>query len=219
MGDFSIHMTLMYPFLIVLAGAGIALVIESVSKKYSILAILLLLTIYVANISGFWVTYFHQYPLKGDADFPMRVLTKYIQFVKQKDQQITVYASSPNDLFQKYIYYSNSITKEHIPTIASQLFKEDIMFGKLTLLQCDGKESTGAGTLSIYDHGCDKKVQGKHTAITRLIDGGETYTIVGDQVCSPYTLKPYAQNIQISDFAIERMEEKQFCETYVSIRE
>jgi 4-amino-4-deoxy-L-arabinose transferase-like glycosyltransferase len=218
-GDFSIHMTLMFPFLLILIGAGITQVLTDVPQKFSKAALMGVIILYAISISGFYTQYVSHYPLTGDSDFPMRTLSHYVNLAKSGDKPIHVYAASPSDVFTKYILYTNAITKENVPNISKQIFTNTITFDGVSFLECDkGRDLTQTNTVSLYDRGCGFKIEQPRVSITGLTDGGEAYNILGDTLCSPYTLKRYPQGIKISDFDIEKLDEKSFCETYISVR-
>ena len=218
MGDFSIHLTLMFPFLVLVIGAGVAETLQNLPKRFFIPALLTIILLYTANVANFSVGYFGQYPLTGDADFPMRILTKYVVLARNSDKRVIVYAAGPGDLFQKYIYYSDSITRTNIPLLATRVFSQEIEFEGMRFLPCDAKKARDGQSIIVYDRGCGVKIEEPRTAIASLMDGGEAYKILDDSVCSNYQLTRYPERIGVGDFAIEKLAEKHFCEKYVSIR-
>ncbi len=218
-GDFSIHIALIFPFMIVLAGAGVAYAIQAASKQIKPFVIGTLLVIYALNVASFSIIYFYQYPLLGTGDFPMRVLTKYIQLAQNKHVPIKVYATSASDIFQKYILYANAITPADAKSISTLLTSPSIDFHGVQFLPCDSAGIDRAnGSTVIYDRGCGTKIEGPRTSITTLADGGEIYKIINDKICSKYSLSRYSQHIAIDQFAVEQLSEKNFCEVYISIR-
>lgn len=218
MGDFSIHLTLLFPLVTLIVGAGISGLILSVPKKIRVWVLLACIGLYLVNVAGFTETYFYRSPLVGYADFPKRILANYLQLASERHLPVTVYASSNSDVFQKYMLYTDVITKQNIPALRKAILSPSIKFNSLHFLSCGAPDTVAAGSTVITDTGCGKPVSDHHQSITRLTDGGENYIIDQDFVCNTYALKPYAQDITFPDFAIEHLSEKQFCETYISQR-
>jgi hypothetical protein len=52
-------------------------------------------------------------------------------------------------------------------------------------------------------------------AIPRLADGGAIYKIFNDTICSKYDLSHCPYGFSLSDFAIETLSEKRFCEKFI----
>jgi 4-amino-4-deoxy-L-arabinose transferase-like glycosyltransferase len=75
-GDFSGHLALMFPFIIMVVGAGIVCCIEGASKRIKKIIIAGISILYICNIASFSLIYFSQYPLMGYGDFHMRVLSR-----------------------------------------------------------------------------------------------------------------------------------------------
>ncbi len=210
MGDFSIHLTMFFPFLLIVMGAGAAWVIR---KPWTVL---LCIVIYAVLVAGFIVTYFYRAPLTGYADFPKRILTRYLVLAAAKNIPVTVHASSTGDTFQKYLFYSDAMTKETIPAIARALTSPSIQFGGITFVSCGSPEQPQETVID--DTLCGKPASEHHNSIATLTDGGETYIIYEDKLCNTYQLKRYPEHIKINDFAVEQLSEQQFCETYLSQR-
>jgi len=212
MGDFSIHLTLLFPFLLIVIGSGIAWIIR---KPWMVL---ICIALYILQVAGFTVTYFYRAPLVGYGDFPKRILTKYLQFAAERNNPVTVYAKSNGDTFQKYILYSDAITKQNIPDVRAAISSGSIRFNGILFLPCETAEPVPAGSTVIGDADCGKPVSDPHESITRLTDGGENYIIGQDLVCNKYKLKRYAEHITFDDFDVEQLSEREFCETYISQR-
>jgi len=209
-GDFSIHLTMLFPFLLPVIGAGIIYALSIVPKQLKIIMLFTIFTFYVLNVANFSLVYFFQYPLVAKNDFHMRLLTKYLELTKTHNAPAIVYVVSPSDVFQKYIVYANAITKNTIPQLS---------FEGITFAPCAGAEAQHTTTaITIYDVGCKTVPEETHTSITTLVDAGETYKIFNDTVCTAYRLKRYPDHISIKNFAIESLSEKTFCETYISQR-
>jgi hypothetical protein len=101
--------------------------------------------------------------------------------------------------------------------LQNTLNTESINFNGIRFLTCQTDIKIN-GSTGITDRLCGKPASQHHDSITTLTDGGENYIIEEDRICNKYALKRYPQNITFADFNIERLSEKQFCETYISQR-
>lgn len=217
MTDFSIHLTLMYPFLIILIGVGITEGLTSISKRFRIFATATVLLLYIFNIVGFAGAYYYAYPMAGSGDFPMRVLSTYIRLAKQSGKKITLYSSRKGDFLKKYLFYTNGMNANTMPDISRIDTHLPFDFDGVHFTDCDaGVQTVPDGGLGIYDATCDMKLTGLSTHISRLTDGGALYTIINDPLCKRETLNAYPTGVTISDLAIEKLPPSRFCTIYVS---
>lgn len=217
-GDFSIHLSLLFPLLLILIGTGITWIYQIISKRHKALFAFICLTLYLLSTLGFVETYFYRSPLIGYADFPKRVLSRYLVLASARSIPVTVYTTSSGATFQKYILYADTITKENIPALKGALSSESIQFNGIRFLPCQNTDRNTAESTVIDDRLCGKPASAHHNSITTLTDGGENYIIGEDRVCNKYALKRYPQNITFDVFDIEHLSEQQFCETFISQR-
>lgn len=218
-GDFSIHLTMLFPFVLPFIGAGIVETVRSVPKRISYWLVGCFIVLYAMSLANFSVIYFSQYPLVGKDNFSMRTLTRYLRLAKAHHVPAIVYTTSAPDVFQKYIVYSDGITKQTIPQYSSMLWSPPVTLDGVQFVPCGEQVPLPSETATrIYDAGCGKTPEGTHTSITTLADGGETYKIFGDAVCRTYQLKRYPDHFSFNMFDIEHLSEKQFCETYINQR-
>ena len=208
MGDFSAHLSLMFPFIIILIGAGIAQL-----RSFALWATILL---YAAGVASFSLLYFSHIPFQGRADFHMRVLSRYLSLARSTNTPITVYSNTSGDLLTKYLFYSNEMKKSTIATVSRIQTGEPFRFNDVYFTPCDEGVHTASGSsVLIYDTVCTMNVDGPNVSISRLSDGGQLYKIFGDNVCSKYELTGYASGVKISDFDVEQLSEERFCFVYV----
>ena len=149
-GDFSTHLVMLFPFLIIIIGTGIAWTIRSMPHKYRILATLVCIALYACNLTGFTESYFYRAPLTGYDDFPKRVLVKYLQFASARHLPVDVNTATSNDLFQKYMLYANLITRENIPALRTDIIAMSTQFNTIRFLQCaDSNKNTPGYTVRV----------------------------------------------------------------------
>ena len=218
--NFSIHMTMTIPFLIILIGFGIDGLItyfKNRNKNYKLILTTLVLFVYLISTLNFANIYFFWYPLQGYFDFPVRIMSSYVLKASQ-NQKVTVYSNSSFDFFKKYIFYTNSYDRNTASQIANNLNSEKYSFGNVTFMSCNTPlDDTNKESLAIVDAKCiEEKIALPHLSIARLKDGGESFKIFNDRICKGVGLNRYASNIKLSDFSIEALPTDKFCQTFIT---
>lgn len=215
--DFSIHLTLMFPFLVLLTGVGIAHMLSSLPKKYFILGIFITILLYAGNVGGFVNAYFYRYPLVGSQDFPMRELARYLSLVRATRAPVTVYSNRKGDFLKKYLFYTNSMTPVTMPAITAIDTRSPFTFLGIRFTDCDTSvRSPDPERVTVYDSTCGMHIPGTNESIARLTDGGSVYTIVNDPLCKNMELREYPTGITLTDLNVEHLTAEQFCTTYIS---
>jgi hypothetical protein len=214
--NFTPHIVMMIPFLLIFIGYGIHEFIYLMFPKYKRILFVTVVGIYVISLGNFLQIYWFQYPLNGQFDFPIRVLTKYLEFQKS-DRQVLVYIARHEELFKRYLFYSNGINSRTIFTIRKIYDANIIPYKNVIFMGCDERFTIPENTTVVYDSQCNKPLlPDPFVKIKRLNDGGDTFKIYNDIVCVNYQLKPYVSNITLGELAIESLNEKTFCETYIA---
>jgi len=220
--NFTHHISLVFPFLIIFIGVGIWEIIKLFSsKKYFYASSILIVFLYGLSLLNFLNIYFYEHPLGGFFDFPIRIASKYIEISRNSGQQIFVYSNGSYDLFKKYLFYSNALNKDSVPriknAIANSKAGNGLKFGNVNFVSCDNTiDFSKTSSIAIYDVGCGRNKENSHIKIPRLSDGGESFRIYNDKVCSKFGLKPYPSDLKISDFEIEDQTLQKFCETFIT---
>ena len=154
----------------------------------------------------------------GYFDFHVRLLSKYVSLAREKGKEVTVYSPNATDIFKKYIFYTNNYNKDTYLEIRKIYKSENFKFQNINFAGCDRtidpKENNNT---IVYDFNCGNLAKDtKHLAIPRLSDGGQSYEVFNDVICSKFNLKRYPYNLTIDDFAIEKMPLQKFCETFIT---
>jgi len=217
--NFTPHITLLFPFAIILIAIGIDETLNLFKNKwvtYIISALIFLL--YTLFFLNFLNIYLFQFPLQGNFDFPVRLLSKYTALASENKQPIIIYSPGVPDTFRKYIFYTNNYNKNTASLIRSAYKTNQFNFGNIQILGCNNTiDPTKTKSTIIYDFNCGAlKNNYKRVVIPRLSDGGQSYDIFNDKTCKDFSLKGYPSNLKISDFAIESLSKQQFCETFIT---
>ncbi len=209
--NFTPQVSLFFPFAILIISNGISYAL-STRLLVPKLSLILVVILYSISLGNFINTYFFQFPFQESFDFRMRVVSRYINLSNQKN--IVVYTPSPSDIFGKYIFYSHALTKNSVAAISWAYKTMHYAYGPVTFLSCSDDIATSVPV--IVDVGCKQHSTIKPTdSITRLVDAGATFEIVNDPVCQGVELTKYPTNVRLSDFSVEHLSTKEFCEKYI----
>lgn len=211
---FSPHLVLFYAFLLIPLAYGIS---ETVKEYKSKIIPVVIFSIYLISFLNFLHFYFYRFPLVGHFDFASRTLSKYISLDTSK--KVDVYTSGPGDVFKKYLFYTDNLEKENILSVKESVSENTNDLGNVRFYSCgDIIKTFDKEAVTIFQEGLCQKFATEASAIKipRLDDGGAIYKIYNDRICSKYNLKPYPGGLKISDFSIEKLSEKDFCETFIS---
>ncbi|MCL5434959.1 MAG: glycosyltransferase family 39 protein [Patescibacteria group bacterium] len=217
--NFSIHLSLTFAIFPIFIGAGIWETINLIKNKfYFYLSLLITGVLYLFLIFNFLNIYFYQFPLRGYFDFHVRLLSKYAALANSEGKEVTIYSPSTPDIFKKYLFYTNNYNRDTYLQIRKVYKSENFKFQNVAFKGCDRTiDPFKENKIIIYDFNCGAlKKDYKHIAIPRLYDGGQSYEIFNDKICSKFNLKRYPQNIKINDFAIENQTPQKFCETFIT---
>jgi hypothetical protein len=216
-GDFSGHLALMFPFMVMLVGAGIVECIESLSKNMRSATTGVIIILYLLNVGCFCLLYFYRYPLMGYGDFHMRVLSRYLTLARRTNVPIAVYSNTSGDLFKKFLFYTDSMTKQTMNDIQKIDTRLTFTYNGIQFISCDENVKTApVNTIVIYDMQCNMHINESHVRVSKLTDGGGIYEIFNDPVCGKYSLNPYPSGISTNDFSVETLSDERFCTVYIN---
>lgn len=213
--DFSYHIALLFPISIIVIGNGIYGFIQSVPKRFRVSIGIAVTILYIISAGNFLFIYFFQHPLGGYFDFHMRIVSRYIELSNKVP--ITVYSPRYTDFFKKYLFYSNSLKSDNVTSFTHLYDSQSLIFNNITFSSCNDKASVSTSSgIVIADIYCilDKNIP--RVSISNLSDAGEVYQIYNDPICINFNLKRYPTGISLADFAIERLEDKRFCEAFIN---
>lgn len=215
-GNFSPHIALTIPFLIILIGVGLNGLLRTFKqKKYLNLFAIIVGFLYLAAFANFCYFYFLKFPLQ-EATFESqnRILSKYISLYNN-NSQISVLSSNPKLVYKQFIFYTNAYNKNTADIINKALKEEKFVFNNISFLPCDNTGPKNMSAIVISDIACVKVFDTKKLYIVQLKDSGKRYNVYRDRVCGKHNLPQYISNLKLSDLNFENLTEKRFCEKFI----
>lgn len=217
-GNFSPHIALLIPFLIILIGVGLSRILEMFKQKKLRYALIIVVGIlYIAAFTNFSYFYFFKFPLQGGVfETQNRILAKYLSLYKS-NVPITIYSTNRKYAYKEFLFYTNNYNKNTVGQINNSLRNEKFVFNSIKFMSCDDniKETK---SVVIEDMNCSKLLNLGAVEIAQLKDSGIRYFIYNDQICNKYGPAGYISNLKLSDFAMESLSQKRFCEAFIISR-
>lgn len=218
-GNFTPHISLIFPVLIMLIGYGIIGItsifkIKNTSVYYSVIGI-----IYAILLTNFAVHYFYQLPYKsGLFDFPNRHLSRYLVLAKSDSNAITIYSNETKRLFKNYLFYSNVYNRETVTQINERFMSQNYSFETITFMPCEKfPKAPPKNEVIIIAGDCDIEYdKASSINIPFLKDGGAVYKIYNDSLCKNIKLHRYVSNLTLESFSLEKLDKKDFCTTFIT---
>lgn len=173
--------------------AYIILIAYAFSKmNYKILIVALI--IYVVSFVNFLVFFFFRYSIsQQDNHFiTERVIASYI---KRVNNNVTMVTSEPERLYYQAEFYNDDADRE--------LFVDKCLDNYLI------------SKTYIVDAKLDCKINNDFIVIQNQKDSGVKYKIINDKLCNQNLLTNYRRNHLISDYNIEAMDDKIFCNRWI----
>ncbi len=211
----------MFPFLIVLSACGFIFVYELVNKRK--LLFFIFVTIYIFMIFNFLYLYFYRYPIYSAERwfFSNRIIDNYIR-LSESDAKITKIYVIPFEYdraaFGQYLFYSGFYEKNYdIRRINENMKKREFGNGKVVFTSvCPENVKYDKGEVLIAERrkGCIEGEKNNH-GIVDLVDAGTVFIIGNDYLCKGEDLPRYYRPFSISDFKLERMGKKEFCNKWI----
>jgi hypothetical protein len=138
-GNFTPHITLLIPFVVIAIAIGIdksANVFKN--KKYSYLFIAVTGIIYLFSFLNFANLYYFRFPLQqGTFDIQNRILSRYISLADDNKRPIIVYSVNPEFTFREFLYYSDNYNRKTAKTVNKSLAEGKFSFNNISFVSCD----------------------------------------------------------------------------------
>lgn len=214
-GNFTPHITLLVPLLVIVSAVGIWYLYTLIAyKKIYIAGIALLYAILLAN---FLFVYFLYFPISSFQDLSVRILSRYINETPS-NYSVVVITQGKADTFKKYLFYTDNLTKGNYEEVLNAFKAKEYNLGNVSFVSCGEEIKPRANLVQIVDVQCEARDATNSARISQLKDGGEVFGIKNDPVCSQYPLNSYPTNIKFSDFGVEKLSKERFCMAFISSR-
>ncbi len=220
-GNATPHITMIFPPMIIFIACGIVALVDWFSRlwlrriKIGIAAVGV---VYFLSFLNFVSIYLFQYPVGGYFDFPMRTLSRYAS-LSSKEDMVFIATPQQKGKFRKHIFYANLYQTSTSYQIGLALKEQVPSIAGVSFVPCNKDEKVFMQQgVYIVDSMCGEGNVVSHKAITQLKDGGAVYRIYNDSLCKDFELKSYPVNLKLSDFEVETLSVREFCEVFISSR-
>jgi len=210
------HASLVFPFLIIASGIGIAYVVSLFPKKFILVPGVCLLALYALSLAFFMQAYFYQYSLDGRDDFVTRELARYIVLAQSQHKKIEVLSPIGATHFKKYLFYANALSAASMSKVKQAFIVSHMQLDNVSFGSCTNHPTFPKDIILIEDKICGNDDFMHHSSIALIKDGGAAYKIYNDVLCAHYTLKPYPTDLTLDELAVENLSTKDFCETFIT---
>jgi 4-amino-4-deoxy-L-arabinose transferase-like glycosyltransferase len=217
--SFAVRSSLMMLPLFLCIAAGIIAVLDIVAKRFHLVFYGGLSLIYAVFLSQFMYQYLFIQPVYSSPAvlFSGREVANYAM---RNSSPTVVVTDQPKVYFKQYLFYTNTYSSSKVARQLQKNFQTNsYKLANVTFLTC--KQVTSLDPASTYIFAIDEHCPifnstSAPVSIARLSDGGKIFSIYQDNLCNEYTLKRYPSNFKISDFSLESLSSKSFCEAFIT---
>lgn len=181
-----------------------------------------LVLVYVFFVLQFMYQYFYRYPLYGTRGnyFAERVIASYASRLSS-DQPVVILGDESRFLWEGYLFFTQSITKDNLTTINRQTANQTFELGPVRIAtDCINSTDLSSNKVVIAGNSvafCSTQeplaVGSRQISIPSLLDSGTIFTIYNDQLCRPYGLDKFA-HVDTNVFAVEKLSNEEFCRSF-----
>lgn len=221
--SYSQRSSLYFPVFYFFIGSGIWYVLNLGKKRIIRIGTgIFISAVYALSLANFLHTYFFIQPVYASEGyaFSARLTATYIHQAKLNNQAVTVVLDHPKTLYKAYLLYTNAYNRTTYPAVRDNFVRKTYTDSPFVQFRsCTDIPALLPTTTYIYDpeEKCPIFPDTLKTKnIPRLADGGTVYRIAQDTICTPYNLKRYPDQISLDNLAVEKINLRQFCETYIT---
>jgi hypothetical protein len=196
------------PALIILISMGIYYLVSSRKALIAVVAV-----VYISFFLNFLHFFFFRYSISQQENHYLseRVLASYLKRVGDLSSRAFVLSEKPHRPFYEYIFFNNLFHNlTQTPEIKASFYDIDnIVFTQ----DCDHIDLSAVAILP-SNLSCDG-LGGQYLAIQNKKDTGTQFRIYNDEMCEGLKLDSYRRFHAVSDYEIERVDNKLFCERWI----
>ncbi|MCL5438765.1 MAG: glycosyltransferase family 39 protein [Patescibacteria group bacterium] len=221
--SYSIRASLMFPVMVFIIGYGISYVLSFYkSFTYKITISCFISGLYLLLLLNFLNILLFRNPIYASETFGFsgREVVKYI-LLAEKENKNVIFLNKPSEFipyfFKQYLFYSDGYKITNARQISKIIKSGNYSINNFRISDCRENIDKNSIIIAEPDSKCATLSKFNHPlSISRLADGGTIYKIYNDDICSKYKLERYPSSISLNDLQIEKLSEKQFCETFIS---
>jgi len=218
--SYVFHSSFQFPFLCIIISAGILFFWYKFSHKFFRIT---LVFIYFLSFLNFIDIYFFKAPVYQPESFvfSQHLLSKYLQLETGKNKEVYVLTQEPEVLFRSYLFYTNSYQKNtfiSIKNIYAQT-NDNFLFNHIHFINHHRHLPSGNDFTLIYNSiHFDFQKDSSTFYISNPADTGNIYTISRGLTCQNLNLSTYPNNIRLKDLNLDKINENDFCQKYITIK-
>lgn len=215
--QYALRSSFMFPIIMIFIGYG---VYSSIDKfKRHLFPVVVISFMYLVSIANFGYTYFFQNPVYNYESFGIsgRILSRYIKLAAQDGYTVQILFNGVNKgLFKQYLFFNNIYNKDNHSSIASLFIQNKIALNNVIFADCkDISIDPSLITVIPFNLICTENALSKNIlTITNYTDNQPIYHIYNDHECDGYSSLAYLNDLKISDFDIENLDQQRFCEKF-----
>jgi|GEM_PF-1644863 len=219
----------MFPFLIILAGAGL----NEIFSTHKLIFKLVVFG-YLIQVINFGFIYFVRYPVFGSENiyFSPRLVAEYLNRTAP-NQKVVIFETEPEFAFRSYIFYNNLFSHLNAQEIQRKFKTQNYNFGQIEFLNCLPSDfSPQPKTTYIFsteigycpnqmnlklDLASQFKPGDLPIYIKSIKDSGTNYKIYSDTVCQDQSnLATFINPNSLRDFNFNQLSNQEFCQTWLA---
>lgn len=222
--SYSQRVGLIYPFLVMLSGIGVGVMISATkSKRFQVILSAIVAFFYLISLLNLMHIYFFRFPVYASEGwfFQDRILSNYLHKSEELDPsaKFLVYTPEPKIIFEEYLFYNNLYNGSLALVINERLNQKTYYINNIIFSDKCPTVLPDKNSVIIVDGAfeCGKLSELKNPVrITRLIDVYENYRIYNDKLCNNLKLGSFVSRLAYQDFAVEKLTPSEFCMNWIT---
>lgn len=200
------------PVLIILVSLGIDYFLKFFKGRATYYYLISLIVIYLVFFANFLNFFFFRYSVSEQENHFLseRVLSSYLSRIEGRyDGEIYVVSPKPYRAYYEYLFFTNKLQMlEKLP----KANPDKVSIGNITFQENCLVEG---GVIVLSTSSACQTTNDTYAAIQNKKDTGTLFKVYNDRLCSDVNLTGYRRFHLISDYNIENLDNKTFCERWI----
>ena len=214
------HSSLQFYFICILIATGVLFCWQTFSNRFPRYIFVL---IYFFSFANFFDFYFFKAPIYQPESFvfSQHILSKYLTLETTKNNEIYILSQQPEVLFRSHLFYTNYYKKDKFNQIKDIYSKptDNITFDNIHFINhTKFLPDQDTYTLTYDSINFNFQYSPSTLHISNLADTGNIYTINNGLTCQNLSLSTYPNNISLFDLNLNKLNELDFCQKYITIK-